>query len=136
MIEKTSSEGISPFAYLAPERFVSLTTFRKSGVAVVTPVWFAFDPDNGRKLYVVTTEETGKAKRLRNNPRVVLAPCNSGGKVHGPEVEGVATFVAEAESPHANAVLAKRFGFLYWLIGFIGSLRHRKRTWLEIVPAA
>ena len=136
MIEKKSSESISPFTYLAPEQFVSLTTFRKNEEAVATQVWFAIDPANDRKLYVVTAERTGKVKRLRNNPRVLLAPCDRGGKVHGPEVEGVATFVSEAERQRVNAILAKRFGFLYWLLGVLGPIRRTTPTWLEIAPAA
>jgi PPOX class probable F420-dependent enzyme len=91
MIEKTNTENTSPFAYLVSEQFILLKTFRKSGATVATPVWFAFDPDDDRKLYVMTNEGTGKVKRMRNNPHVLLAPCDRRGKVHGPEIEGAIT---------------------------------------------
>ncbi len=136
MIEKTSAESNSPFVSLVSEQFILLKTFRKRGIAVATPVWFVFDPDNDRKLYVVTAEETGKVKRLRNNPHVLLAPCDRRGNVHGPEIEGIVTFVPDADRPRVNAIMAKRFGFLYWVINVVGSLRRSTRTWFEIVPVA
>jgi PPOX class probable F420-dependent enzyme len=135
MIDKTTTEGTSPFAYLANEQFVSLKTFRKSGEAVATPIWFAFDPEDDRKLYFVTDEKTGKVKRLRNNSRVQLAPCDRAGNVHGPEIEATATFVSQTERLRANAILAKRFGLFYRVIAFIAAFRRSQRTWLEITPS-
>ena len=63
---------------LGEERFVSLTTYRKTGEAVSTPVWIA---RNGDALVVTTPEASGKVKRLRNSPRVVLRPCDQMGRV-------------------------------------------------------
>ena len=134
MIDKSTSGGNSPFTYLVSEKYISLKTFRKSGVAVATPVWFAFDPDDDRKLYLVTDENTGKVKRLRNNPRVQLTPCDRAGKVHGTEIEATIAFVPEAQRSRANAILAKRFGLLYGLINLITTVRRAPRTWLEITP--
>ncbi|WP_309615749.1 PPOX class F420-dependent oxidoreductase [Salinibacterium sp.] len=76
---------------LGDEQFVSLTTFRKSGVPVSTPVWIARDGDS---LVVTTPASSGKVKRLRNSPRVQLSPCSRMGKV----AEG-------SESTEANAVI-------------------------------
>lgn len=63
---------------LGKERFVSLTTFRKTGEAVSTPVWIA---RNGDALVVTTPEASGKVKRLRNSSRVLLRPCDRMGRV-------------------------------------------------------
>lgn len=63
---------------LAAERFVSLTTFRRSGEPVSTPVWIGEDSGN---LVVTTPTESGKVKRLRNNPLVALRPCDRFGGV-------------------------------------------------------
>lgn len=135
MIDKTTGAGTSPFAYLVSEKYISLKTFRKSGVAVATPVWFAFDPDDNRKLYMTTDENTGKVKRMRNNSRVQLAPCDRAGKVHGPEIEATIAFVPEADYARANAILAKRFGILYRLIGLISTIRRASGTYLQITPS-
>jgi hypothetical protein len=63
-------------------KYLLLTTFRKAGTAVPTPIWFAEDND---KLYVKTRADSGKTKRIRNNPQVRVAPCTIRGKVTGPE---------------------------------------------------
>lgn len=63
---------------LGEERFVSLTTYRKTGEAVSSPVWIV---RNGDALVVTTPEASGKVKRLRNSPRVVLRPCDRMGRV-------------------------------------------------------
>jgi predicted pyridoxine 5'-phosphate oxidase superfamily flavin-nucleotide-binding protein len=62
------------------QKYISLTTFRKNGTAVATPVWFGEDAG---KLYVMTLSAMGKTKRIRNNPQVRVAPCTIQGKVIG-----------------------------------------------------
>ena len=64
---------------------MSLISFRKNGTAVPTPVWFSEKDD---KLYVMTRSDSGKYKRIRNNPQVRIAPCTMRGKITGPEVAG------------------------------------------------
>ena len=63
---------------LAEERFVSLTTFRRSGEPVSTPVWVG---RHGDGLVVLTPKDSGKVKRLRHDPRVELRPCGRFGAV-------------------------------------------------------
>ena len=65
--EDTSSD--SAFAALGDEQYLSLTTFRKSGERVSTPMWVVRDGD---ALVMFTPEESSKVKRLRNSPRVEL----------------------------------------------------------------
>ena len=64
------------------QKYISLTTLRKTGVGVATPVWFG---EEDGKLYVMTRSDMGKTKRIRNNPQVRVAPCTIRGKVTGPE---------------------------------------------------
>jgi PPOX class probable F420-dependent enzyme len=64
------------------QRYISLAAFRKNGVAVYTPIWFAEYDD---KLYFMTNSKLGKVKRIRNNPQVKIAPCTMRGKITGPE---------------------------------------------------
>jgi len=63
---------------LADARFVSLTTFRRSGEPVSTPVWVGRD---GESLVVLTPAGSGKVRRLRSDPRVEVRPCGRFGKV-------------------------------------------------------
>lgn len=89
---------LSPaLADLAGASFVSLTTFRKTGVGVSTPVWIARDGDD---LIVTTPRKSGKVKRLRNDPRVTLVPCDRRGRVQegAPVVEGTARVVSDEDT--------------------------------------
>ncbi|MFM7677639.1 MAG: PPOX class F420-dependent oxidoreductase, partial [Roseiflexaceae bacterium] len=69
------------FDALANQEFMNLITQRKSGADVATPVWFAQDGD---RLYVMTGRTAGKVKRIRNNPRVQVAPSDRAGTPLGP----------------------------------------------------
>jgi len=74
----TYRASVTSLHSLADARFVSLTTFRRSGERVSTPVWVGRD---GEALVVLTPAGSGKVKRLRRDPRVELAPCGRFGKV-------------------------------------------------------
>jgi hypothetical protein len=87
--------------------YVSLTTFRCTGVPVPTPVWAA--PD-GATLVVWTRADSGKIKRLRHTARVTVAPCDFRGRHQGPAVDGVAELVAHADRPQALAALRRTYG--------------------------
>jgi len=111
-------------AELQRQNYLSLTTFRKSGAAVSTPVWFA--EANG-KLYVQTRSDSGKYKRMRNHPQVKIAPCTMRGKVIGPQFPATVRLLPQPEWDQArNAIRAK-----YWLtrIPFLWSKRN---VYLEI----
>ncbi len=103
----------STLAEMADEQFVSLTTFRRNGVPVATPVWVAPDGD---ALVVTTPADSGKVKRLRRDPRVELRPCNRRGTV--PDGAPVASGVAEVVAPDERSVAAlkRKYGLQYRLI--------------------
>jgi hypothetical protein len=97
-------------------KYVNLETYRKSGKAVCTPVWFVLDNDT---VYVVTTKETGKVKRLRNNQNVRIAPCGFRGEIRGEWVSGTARFAEKGESEMALALRKKKYGLQARLVGAI-----------------
>ena len=86
---------------IAGRKYISLATFRKNGTAVYTPVWFG--EANG-KLYVKTRTDSGKFKRIRNNPAVKVAPCNMRGKITGPEFPGRVRIVSSQQEGVAHEV--------------------------------
>ncbi len=106
------------------QKYISLTTFRKNGVAVATPVWFGEDGD---RLYVMTRSDMGKAKRIRNNPRVRVAPCTIRGKVTGPEFEASARILSEDEDVHARQAINRK----YWAAR-LPLIWYRTDTYIEI----
>lgn len=88
------------------QKYICLTTFRKSGVGVGTPVWFA---ERDVKLYVKTRIDSGKSKRIRNNPNVRVAPCNIRGKITGPEFAGKARILSKDESKLAHDAVNRKY---------------------------
>jgi PPOX class probable F420-dependent enzyme len=81
------------------KKYLSLETYRKSGVGVRTPVWFAAAPaeTDRPKLYVYSTADAGKAKRIRRTGVVKIAPCDVRGTVTGAWIDARASIVGEPE---------------------------------------
>lgn len=107
------------FDALAGHRYVRLSTFRKSGKAVPTPVWFA---RIGENLYVTTGRNTGKAKRIRNNPGVALAPSDFRGRPKGRDVRAVARITEEQKGGAADRALRGKYGWQYRAFEFVERL--------------
>ena len=91
---------MTPLLPLADSRFVSLTTFRRSGEPVSTPVWVGRD---GASLVVLTPAGSGKVKRLRRDPRVQIRPCGRFGTV----ADGVDPVTGTAEVREDPADVAR-----------------------------
>ena len=83
---------------LAREQYINLATFKKNGQQVLTPVWFAADAKSPKLLWVWTNVSSGKVKRVRNNGRARVAPCNAVGKLKGELQDAKARMVAERDS--------------------------------------
>jgi PPOX class probable F420-dependent enzyme len=105
---------------LADHKYVSLVTFRKSGDPVPTAVWVARDGDS---LIVTTGDGSGKVKRLRNDPKVRLAPASISGKVAPDAVWVDATAAVEPMTPEASKVLAAKYKLAYRLNEWMGRRR-------------
>jgi PPOX class probable F420-dependent enzyme len=114
-------------------RYIALTTYRRDGRGVTTPVWAA--PLNGR-LYVVTAESAGKTRRVRAAGRVRFAPCNaSGRRILGEWQEGTARIVQDDPGRReALAALQHKYGWQFSLATLLARLRgtERRRVILEV----
>ena len=112
--------------------YISLATFRRTGDAVETPVWFAREAD---KLYVFSEARAGKVKRLRNDSRVRVAPCTVSGKIRGSWIEGEGRRVTDPGLiENAYTSLRKKYGWQMVLADGLSGLSGRihKRAILEI----
>ncbi|GAA2158342.1 hypothetical protein FHX52_2430 [Humibacillus xanthopallidus] len=124
-------------ADLGHERFVSLTTFRRSGESVPTPVWVL--PD-GQALVVSTPAGAGKLKRIRNDPRVTLQPCDRRGNVDpgAPLVEGTAEIITDsAVSEAVSRRLAGKYGLefqIFSVVEWVLKWGNSDRVVLRITP--
>ena len=110
---------------------LNLTTFRKSGIPVVTTVWFALDAG---KLYLWTAQDSGKVKRIRNNPLVSVAPSSHMGKARGPAIEAFARILAPSEQEEAERLMNSKYGWMKKLFELAWRLRRQPHIYLELVP--
>jgi hypothetical protein len=130
---------MSDLAQLANERYISLTTFKRDGTTASTPVWVV--SDDGRRLLVWTGAQTWKAKRIRRDPRVRVAPCDARGKVHGEALDGTARLLGSDAAAFVEPLLRQKYGVIKRSLDlFNGLLRRLSRRpqpraeYIEIVP--
>jgi PPOX class probable F420-dependent enzyme len=120
------------FDSLRGHKHCLVVTFKRDGTGVPTPVWFGLD-DEGR-VYFRTGVEVAKVRRLRRNPRVLVAPCNVRGKPLGLSVEGTARVLADEEKAHAEAAIQSNFGLGRRIYERVGDAVGADEAYVEIVP--
>ena len=119
-------------AALDREPYISLETFRRNGTGVKTPVWFAA---RNARLYVFAEASSWKVKRLRNDPRIRVAPCSVRGRVRGGWIEGAGRRIDEpAVVEGAYEALLHKYGWQMRLTNLLSRLTGRidKRAILEL----
>jgi PPOX class probable F420-dependent enzyme len=122
-------DALSQFA---SAKYISLETFRKTGVGVRTPVWFAADPAAPESFYVYSAPDAGKVKRIRNNPHVRVAPCNIRGNLRGAWVDGQARLVEAADADKGQHLLRQKYGWMKRMGDFFAGFRDRPQVVLKI----
>ena len=115
---------------LADEKYLLLTTFRKNGKAVATPVWAV--PHGDGKIAFYTSSGSGKAKRLAHTKRVTVQPCDSRGKPKAgtTAVEATAELVTGAALTEITQEIRAKYGLftkVTKLLGLIGGIIKRNR---------
>src|SRR5918995_4101418 len=113
---------------------VLLTTYRRNGTPVGTPVHIAVDGD---RAFVRTWDTTWKLKRIRNNPEVRVAPCTAGGRPTGPAILARARVLGGDESEYAAEMLARKYPILHGvLIPRLHRLRGNRTMHIELTSLA
>jgi uncharacterized protein len=121
-------DALSQFA---SAKYLNLETFRKTGAGVQTPVWFAQVP--GQPIFYVYSEaHAGKVKRVRNNPKVRMAPCNFRGNITGEWVDAKARICGTEEAHEGQQLLRRKYGLLKIIGDFFGGLLRHKNALLAI----
>ena len=111
-------------------KYLNLVTYRRSGAAVPTPLWFV---EEGGVLYVRTPAKSGKVKRLRNNPRVRVVPSDGRGNPKGAWIEGRARIVVDgAEAVRANRLVYRKYGWRKRLIELRYKRNPQKRLTIAV----
>lgn len=109
-------------SHLTAARYLSLTTYRRSGEAVATPVWFVPQPDG--TVLVYTEASSGKVKRLRHTPDCTVAACDARGRVRGEVADATAT-VLDDQAEVVYRRLVRRYGWQAQAFGLLARLRRR-----------
>jgi len=117
-----------------PGRYLSVTSFKRDGTAVATPVWFVCD---GTRLFAFTDLHSAKVRRVRRNPRVLVAPCRVDGKLHSEPVPARAEVLTNtAELERVQKLLLERYKISYRVVMLIYRLGRRLRGLQTVADGA
>lgn len=115
-----------PSIKLQDEYYINLSTRKKSGDHVNTPVWFA---QHNNTIYIFSSGDAGKVKRMRNFPSAKIAPCTVSGKLLGEWIEVSSRIIDDPSIQHeAYKALLKKYGWQMKILDLISSLFKRKES--------
>jgi PPOX class probable F420-dependent enzyme len=120
------------FELLRGRKYCLLTTFRRTGEPVPTPVWFGLDGD---RLYFHSEATVGKVKRIRANPSVRVAPCDARGKPLGAPAEGTARVLPSEQEAHAERAIAANYGVGRKVYERVGERIGVGMVYVEVTPS-
>lgn len=116
---------------LQGNQYINIETFRKNGVGVKTPVWFVEDHSS---LYIRTIADSGKVKRIRNNPDVKIAACRADGQVLGDWIDAKAyEKTDQPTNKHVDQLLNKKYGLIKKLFGLAAFFQKRQNTVIQVI---
>ncbi|HET9531920.1 MAG TPA: PPOX class F420-dependent oxidoreductase [Blastocatellia bacterium] len=121
-----SNDRLAPFAN---QKYLNLETYRKNGAAIRTPMWFAV---SGETIYLYTLADAMKVKRIRNNPRVRIAPSDVRGKPKGEWIEGRARIVEGTEEARGHMLLNQKYGWMKKIGDLFRKFKKRERVVIAI----
>ncbi len=87
-------------------KFLNVTSYKRDGTPVATPVWFV---EQDGRLLVETDSCSGKVKRIRRDPAVLIAPCTATGKLRGGQVSGFARLLPDSEISGVERVIKRKY---------------------------
>jgi PPOX class probable F420-dependent enzyme len=118
---------------LAPFRdgkYICLETFKKNGTGVKTPLWYVL---HDGKFYMYSEADSWKVKRIRNHPRVRIAPCDMRGNVKGEWIDTHAQIISGDEEKMADKLLDQKY-FLKKIFNMMTKLNRHKRAMIRVEP--
>lgn len=126
-----SIPGIDPGRF-EKQNTVLLTSFKRDGTPVGTPVHIAVDGD---RVYFRSYEKAWKTRRIRRNPRIMIAPSTVRGTPTGPAVEARARVLEGDEAKAAARALSRKYPILHrWLIPWAHRLMGTRTVHFEVLP--
>ncbi len=113
----------------AKQKYINLETYRKSGQAVRTPLWFV---EEHGVLYMRTPAASAKAKRIRNNPHVRVVPSDVRGNPLGTWLEGEAQLLEADNIEWVNDLIKRKYGLMKRLIDLRSRLKGTKAVVIAV----
>jgi PPOX class probable F420-dependent enzyme len=119
---------------LFPGRYLSVTSFKRDGTGVATPVWFVSD---GSRLFAFTDLHSAKIRRIRRYPRVLIASCRVDGKLRNEPVSARAeVLTASADLERVQKLLLARYKISYRVVMLFYRLGRRLRGQPSVADGA
>lgn len=111
-------------------KYLNITSYKRSGTAVATPVWFV---EQDGRLLVETDAASGKVKRIRHNPAVLVAACSASGRLRGDQLSAVAELLPQPEVARVHRLIMAKYRADLAVIGPLRALQSalhlgRRRT--------
>lgn len=129
-LDAATAEPVGSINDLKGKKYCLLVTYKKDGTPVPSPLWFGVGDG---KVYAETGAEDWKVKRIRNNPNVLIAPCDTRGKPTGAPFRGTARIVEPHEEAEADRIIQTNYGVFRKI--YEGALAHRVDTVnIEVTP--
>jgi PPOX class probable F420-dependent enzyme len=119
------------FSMLAGHKYCLVTTYRRNGQGISTPVWFGVQ--DGR-LYFRTWADSVKVRRIRNDPRARVTPCSTRGKPKGSTAEGRARILDASENEGAERAIQSNYGLGRRLYEAPIDAANASLVYVEVVP--
>ena len=133
-IERPVERSTADLEALFPGRYLSVTSFKRDGTGVATPLWFVSD---GERLFALTDLHSAKVRRMRHNPRVLVAPCGAGGKLRGEPLPARAEVLTEStDLERVRELLIGRYKISYRLVMLTYRLGRRLRGRSSVADGA
>jgi len=111
------------------QKYINLETYRRNGQAVRTTVWFVMDAGT---IYIRTDMNSGKIKRIKNNPNIRITPSGARGQLKGKWIEGKIKMAGSLELEHAIQLLEQKYGIQGKIIRIFNKIRNTRPTVLSI----
>ncbi len=121
--------NVDKLAQFSEQKYINLETYRKSGQAVRTPLWFV--EDNG-VLYMRTPAASAKVRRIRNNPHVRVVPSDVRGNPVGTWLEGEAQLLEADNTEWVNDLIKRKYGLMKRLIDLRSRLKGTKAVVIAV----
>lgn len=125
-------QSLSKMESLESQKYINVETYRRTGEAVRTPVWFV---ESGGLYFIITRGDSGKVKRLRHNQKIRVAPCRMNGEVTGDWFDAEGSFVESEEVLNVvKSLFNQKYGAVSRITNLFSRMQRKKRVFIKVLP--